>query len=125
MKYYLSIGSNINPESNINFAISKLEKIFSKSEQSTKQQTKPEGFEGDDFINLVYCGNCELAFNDLNDQLKRIEDLSGRDRNVPKFSSRTLDVDIILQLDDAGKIIFKSNEIAKYNFVSEPLNELI
>ena len=74
---------------------------------------------------MVYCGNCELAFNDLNDQLKRIEDLSGRDRNVPKFSSRTLDVDIILQLDDAGKIIFKSNEIAKYNFVSEPLNELI
>ena len=76
-----------------------------KSEQSTKHQTKQEGFEGDDFINLVYCGNCELAFNDLNDQLKRIEDLSGRDRNVPKFSSRTLDVDIILQLDDAGKII--------------------
>ena len=43
---------------------------------------------------------------------------------MPKFSSRTLDIDIILQIDDE-EILYESNEIEKYSFVSEPLKEII
>jgi 2-amino-4-hydroxy-6-hydroxymethyldihydropteridine diphosphokinase len=57
--------------------------------------------------------------------LKDIEDRSGRDRNVAKFSSRTLDIDIVLQLNDDEEILFESDEIAKYRFVYEPLEELL
>ena len=125
MKYYLSLGSNINPESNLDLAISALKKILTETECSSIYQTQAEGFEGDDFLNLIFSGVSSLAFEDLNKKLKDIEDSSGRDRNAQKFSSRTLDIDIVLQLNDEEEILFESDEIAKYRFVSEPLEELL
>ena len=124
MKFYLSLGSNINAEANIILAIEKLQKILDNSEYSSVHQTKAEGFEGDDFWNLVVSGDSELSFNDLNKKLKDIEDVAGRNRDAPKFSARTLDIDIVLQVDDE-EIIFESDEVAKYSFVSEPLKELL
>ena len=124
MKYYLSLGSNINAEANLLLAIQKLQQILDVIECSSIHQTKAEGFEGDDFLNLVLSGECELSFDDLNEKLKEIEDQSGRKRDVPKFSARTLDIDIVLQIDE-DEILFESDEIEKYSFVSEPLKEII
>ena len=124
MKFYLSLGSNINAEANIILAIEKLQKILDNSEYSSVHQTKAEGFEGDDFLNLVVSGDAELYFDELNKKLKDIEDEAGRNRDAPKFSARTLDIDIVLQIDDE-EIIFESDEVTKYSFVSEPLKELL
>ena len=124
MKFYLSLGSNINAEANIILAIEKLQKILENSEYSSVHQTKAEGFEGDDFLNLVVSGDAELSFDELNKKLKDIEDEAGRNRDTPKFSARTLDIDIVLQIDDE-EIIFESDEVTKYSFVSEPLKELL
>jgi 2-amino-4-hydroxy-6-hydroxymethyldihydropteridine diphosphokinase len=124
MKFYLSIGSNINAEANIILAIEKLQKILDNSEYSSVHQTKAEGFEGDDFLNLVVAGESSLSFEGLNKKLKVIEDESGRNRDAPKFSARTLDIDIVLQIGDE-EILFESDEIEKYSFVSEPLKELL
>ena len=125
MKYFLSLGSNINAEKNLEFAFKELKKILSNIQSSTIHQTKAEGFEGDDFLNSVVCGNSELDFEDLNKKLKLIEDNAGRNRNAPKFSPRTLDIDIVLQIDENDDILFESDEIQKYEFVSTPLKELI
>lgn len=124
MKFYLSLGSNINAEANIILAIEKLQKILENSEYSSVHQTKAEGFEGDDFLNLVVSGDTELSFEELNKKLKNIEDEAGRNRAAPKFSARTLDIDIVLQIEDE-EILFESDEIEKYSFVSEPLKELL
>ena len=124
MKYYLSLGSNINAEENIAFAIEELNKILTDVIISSTHKTRAEGFEGDDFLNLVLAGETSLDFDALNQKLKSIEDSSGRKRDVPKFSARTLDVDIVLQLDE-DEIVFESDEIKKYSFVSEPLKEII
>ena len=124
MKYFLSIGSNIEAIKNIDFAIKELDSILSNINKSSKYQTKAVGFEGDDFLNLVVSGDSSLNFDELNLKLKKIEDLSGRNRNAPKFSARTLDIDIVLQLDE-DEIIFESDEIKKYDFVSNPLKELV
>ena len=124
MKFYLSLGSNINAEANIILAIEKLQKILDNSEYSSVHQTKAEGFEGDDFLNLVVSGDAELSFDELNKKLKDIEDEACRNRDAPKFSARTLDIDIVLQIDDE-EIIFESDEVTKYSFVSEPLKELL
>jgi 2-amino-4-hydroxy-6-hydroxymethyldihydropteridine diphosphokinase len=124
MKFYLSIGSNINAEANIILAIEKLQKILDNSEYSSVHQTKAEGFEGDDFLNLVVAGESSLSFEGLNKKLKEIEDESGRNRDAPKFSARTLDIDIVLQIGDE-EILFESDEIEKYSFVSEPLKEVL
>ena len=124
MKYYLSLGSNINAEENISFAIKELKKILSNIIISSTYKTKSEGFDGDDFLNLVVAGDSDLNFESLNQDLKNIEDSSGRNRNSPKFSARTLDIDIILQIDE-DEVILESDEIKKYSFVSEPLKEII
>ena len=125
MKYYLSLGSNINPESNLDLAIASLRKILTETKCSSIYKTQAEGFDGDDFLNLIFCGTSSLSFESLNQKLKDIENSSGRDRNSPKFSSRTLDIDIVLQLRDDEEILFESDEIAKYRFVSEPLEEIL
>ena len=125
MKYFLSLGSNINAKKNLEFALEELKKILSNIQSSSIHQTKAEGFEGDDFLNSVVCGNSALNFKDLNKKLKLIEDNAGRNRNAPKFSPRTLDIDIVLQINENDDILFESDEIQKYEFVYAPLKELI
>ena len=125
MIFYLSIGSNIEPEKNISFAIKKLNELLEDLIQSSTIISKAEGFIGDDFHNLVVSGRSNLTYNEMNRQLKAIEDLADRNRDVPKFSSRTLDIDITLITDKNQKIVFESDEIDKYEFVSKPLSELI
>ena len=125
MKYFLSLGSNINAQKNLDFAKKELTKILQNTSSSSIHRTKAEGFEGNDFLNSVVCGETDLTFDELNNKLKLIEDESGRNRNAPKFSARTLDIDIVLQIDENEEILFESNEIEKYTFVSEPLKELI
>ena len=124
MQYFLSLGSNINAEANIIFAIEQINKILANTKYSSIHKTKAEGFEGDDFLNLVVVGESELSFDDLNEKLKDIENESGRKRDVPKFSARTLDIDIVLQINE-DEILYESDEIEKYSFVSEPLKEVL
>lgn len=124
MKYFLSIGSNIKAEKNINLALNELKVIFTNFVSSSIHETASEGFEGDNFLNLVTSGDTNLKFEELNKILKKIEDKSGRDRSVPKFSARTLDIDIVLQIDE-DEVIFESDEIEKYKFVSDPLKEIL
>ena len=125
MKYYLSLGSNFNPKLILELAVSELNQILTETECSSIHKTQAEGFNGDDFLNLIVAGESSISFEDLNKKLKDIEDSSGRDRNAEKFSSRTLDIDIVLQLNDDDEILFESDEITKYRFVSEPLKELL
>lgn len=125
MQYFLSLGSNINAQKNIKFAMSELQEIFLDLKSSSTHQTKAEGFEGEDFLNLVTSGTSLLSFEALNKKLKGIEDSVGRDRNGPKFGPRALDIDIVLQVDEQNEIVFESDEVKKYKFVSDPLKELI
>ena len=125
MTYFLSLGSNINAKENLDFARSQLNKILINTKSSSIHKTKAEGFEGDDFLNSVICGETKDSFDELNYKLKSIEDAAGRNRSAPKFSARTLDIDIVLQIDEDEEILFESDEIEQYTFVSEPLKELL
>ena len=125
MTYFLSLGSNINAKENLDFAQVELNKILINTKSSSIHITKAEGFEGDDFLNSIICGETKDSFDELNNKLKSIEDAAGRNRSAPKFSARTLDIDIILQIDKDEEILFESDEIEKYTFVSEPLKELL
>jgi len=125
MTYFLSLGSNINAKKNLDFAQEELNKILINTKSSSIHKTKAEGFEGDDFLNSIICGETKDSFDELNNKLKSIEDAAGRNRSAPKFSARTLDIDIVLQIDEDEEILFESDEIEKYTFVSEPLKELL
>lgn len=123
MKYYLSIGSNIEPVKNIIFSIKELKEILADINISNTYVTPSIGFEWPEFLNLIISGNTELSLEQLNALLKVIEDNAGRDRTVKKFDSRTLDIDIVLAVEE-GTIIYKSDEIKKYSFVNVPLHDI-
>jgi|TARA_X000000368_G_scaffold16584_1_gene13093 2-amino-4-hydroxy-6-hydroxymethyldihydropteridine diphosphokinase len=125
MKYFLSLGSNIEAEKNLDFAEKELNKILTNTKSSSIYRTKAEGFEGDDFLNSIISGDSIESFDELNKKLKSIEDAAGRNRSAAKFSARTLDIDIVLQIDEGEEILFESDEIEKYTFVSDPLKELL
>ena len=85
------------------------------------------GFDGDDFINLVARVETEMHPLELRDYLRDLEDRYGRKRNVPKFSDRVLDIDILLYDD----LILRSpvlemprGEIMKFAHVLKPLSDL-
>ena len=61
MKYFLSLGSNIEPKKNLDIAIGALSEILDDMNCSETYQTKAEGFQGEDFLNLVISGNSFLS----------------------------------------------------------------
>lgn len=123
--YYLSLGSNINPEENLAEAIKRLRNTFQITKISNFYLNSASGFEGGDFINgCIEVGLQEHDFDHINSILKSTEDHFGRDRKQPKFSDRPLDVDIVLVIQGED-LIYASKEIEDYDFVSIPLNEII
>ena len=111
------------PVKNIIFSIKELKEILTDINISNTYVTPSIGFEGPEFLNLIISGNAELSLEQLNALLKVIEDNAGRDRTVKKFDSRTLDIDIVLAVEE-GAIIYKSDEIKKYSFVNVPLHHI-
>jgi len=93
----IGIGSNINAESNIPKILEILGKKVKILKISEFVKTKPIGIENQpDFTNgavKIYTG---LDRDTLNRLLKRIEGRLGRDRSVPKFGPRTIDLDIVV-----------------------------
>ena len=61
------------------------------------------GFAGPDFLNLAVGLDTELEPFVLNDWLHGLEDRHGRRRDVPRFSDRTLDIDIVLYGDPCAE----------------------
>lgn len=124
---YISIGSNINPAENIQYALQDLKQAFGEITCSTHYESKSVGFEGDNFINLVASAETELDILAVADHLHKIEDRHGRDRSGPKFSSRTLDLDLLLydgEIFEQGKLKIPRDEILFNAFVLRPLAEL-
>ncbi|MDH5437155.1 MAG: 2-amino-4-hydroxy-6-hydroxymethyldihydropteridine diphosphokinase [Gammaproteobacteria bacterium] len=126
-KVFVSIGSNIDREKNIRAGIGALKKTFGELTLSPVYETEAVGFDGDPFYNLVAAFETELDPYQVNDTLHQIEEANGRDRSDPKFSSRTLDIDLLLYDDliiHADKLQIPRDEIEKYAFVLKPLVDI-
>lgn len=124
---YISIGSNIDKDKNIPASLNALEKLFGKLIVSSVYESEPVGFSGDTFYNIVVGFDSELDVKTVAKHLRQIELDQGRTRDCKKFSSRTLDLDLILYGDlilSDGRLQIPRDEIERYAFVLEPLAEL-
>ena len=93
----IGLGSNIDPEANLEQAVQELKSRFKVSKQSQWIRTKPIGIKDQpDFYNGALLMETELEQQSLKKELKRIEDILGRDRSLPKFGPRTIDLDILI-----------------------------
>ncbi len=122
---WISVGSNVDRERNIRLAIDSLQQAFGELVLSPVYRTRAEGFEGDDFLNLVVGVETELSLEVLRQRLRDIEDKQGRIRGDNKFASRTLDLDLLTwgDLVDEEQGIPR-DEILKYAFVLKPLADV-
>ena len=124
---YLGLGSNVDAHVHIAAGIAALKEAFSNVRLSPAYLTASVGFDGADFINLVAEIETELQPTDLKNFLNDLEDRHGRLRNVPKFSDRTLDIDILLY-DDlyllSPVLKIPRAEIMKFAHVLKPLADL-
>jgi 2-amino-4-hydroxy-6-hydroxymethyldihydropteridine diphosphokinase len=83
------------------------------------------GFKGMDFYNMGVNATTDLSITDVLSVLHTIENNQGRDRSQPKFSSRKIDLDLVLYdkvIDEKNNL--PRNDILKYNFVLLPLVQL-
>jgi len=124
---YLGLGSNIDAEPNIRSGIDALRSEFGGVGLSPIYRARAVGFTGNDFINLVARVETALAPLDLKAFLHALEDRHGRDRSQPKYSDRTLDIDILLY-DDlwllSPGLEIPRDEILSSAHVLRPLAEL-
>ena len=104
-KVVIALGSNIEPEENLELAVVELKSRFKVLKRSRWIRTKPIGIlDQSDFYNGVLIMATELGMESLKQELISIEDLMGRDRSKPKFGPRIIDLDILIW---NGKVIDK------------------
>jgi 2-amino-4-hydroxy-6-hydroxymethyldihydropteridine diphosphokinase len=124
---YLSLGSNLEPEKHLRAALAELRARFGAIVVSPVYRCKAVGFDGPDFLNLAVAIDTDLSPQALNDWLHALEDRHGRRRDVPRFSSRTLDIDIVLYDDlvmtGEGHLELPRPEL-KHAFVLKPLVDI-
>ncbi|WNO08612.1 2-amino-4-hydroxy-6-hydroxymethyldihydropteridine diphosphokinase [Teredinibacter sp. KSP-S5-2] len=126
-RVYLSLGSNINKEDNIKSGVVALKKEFGLVALSSVYESEAVGFDGDNFHNLVAMIDTDMDIKSLSQYLRSLEQAHGRDRNAPKFSARTLDIDILTYDSLIGVhsgVELPRSEILKNAFVLWPLAEI-
>ena len=124
---FLSLGSNIEPERHIRAALNALEAAFGPLEISPVYRTQAVGFQGDPFLNLAVAFPSALPPQAIHERLDAIEQALGRRRDGPRFSSRTIDIDLLLHGDTVlqdDRLILPRPEILTQAFVLVPLCDL-
>lgn len=127
VQVFLSLGSNINRTHHIHAGLDALADQFGELQISPVYESKSVGFNGSNFFNLVVGIYTGLNISALSEALKKIEDDNGRSRQGPKFSPRTLDIDILTYGDAVGRdsgIELPRSEITQNAFVLLPLKEI-
>lgn len=124
-RVYVSIGSNIEPERQLHFALSSLRQQFDALIESPVYQSKAVGFTGPDFLNMVAGFDANMPAEQIHDKLNIIERESGRIKTDKGFASRTLDLDMLLYGNDViDALRIPRDEIEKYAFVLKPLCDI-
>ncbi len=126
-RVYLGLGSNIDPEDNLRLGIQELRRYFGDLNQSAIYQSAAVGFEGADFLNMVVGLQSDDTPLAILARAELIHDLAGRDRGSNRFSSRPLDIDLLLYSDwvvDEPTLKLPRSDVLKYSFVLRPLAEL-
>ena len=123
----LSLGSNLRPQHHLQAAVRVLRERFGQIAVSPAYRTPAVGFDGPDFLNNAVMLDTDLPLAELDDWLHAVEDAHGRDRSGPRFSDRTLDIDVVyygdLVVEGPGHLRIPRPEL-KHAFVLKPLAEI-
>jgi 2-amino-4-hydroxy-6-hydroxymethyldihydropteridine diphosphokinase len=125
-RVYVSIGSNIDRERNIDAALRELSAAYEELVLSSVYESDAVGFDSAPFYNLVVGFTADETPHAIQDRLHAIENNYGRLRTA-ELSARTLDLDLLLYDDlvtSEGKLVLPRDDIDRYAFVLAPLAEI-
>ena len=124
---FLGLGSNQEPKRHLAAGIVALQQRFGELQLSPVYRSEAVGFSGSDFLNAAARIQTEIGIAALKDWLTELENRHGRDRSQPRFSDRSLDIDILLYGDEVGNfdgLELPRGEILKYAHVLKPLADI-
>ncbi len=124
---YLSIGSNIDPYPNMRDCKVELHYHFNQTTWSPVYSSPAVGMEGDDFLNAVVKVDTTQSIDKVLSICNDIEQKQGRVRTSNKFSSRTLDIDMLLydnEIIENKKLQLPRAEILSAAHVLVPLVDI-
>ena len=124
---YLGLGSNIEPEEHLGFAVRKLRDRYGGVEASAVYRSAAVGFEGDDFLNLVVRLRSDETAEEICEEIEHLHELTGRVRGSEKWAPRPLDIDLLLYDDliiDKPPVRVPRSDILEYSFVLRPMAEI-
>ncbi|TFH88704.1 2-amino-4-hydroxy-6-hydroxymethyldihydropteridine diphosphokinase [Billgrantia azerbaijanica] len=125
----VSLGSNIERDRHLRGCLDALAATFGRLRVSRVFESEPVGFEdGRNFYNLVVAFESDWTVGELQAWCKRLEAAHGRRPDSPKFSPRTLDIDLLTVGELSGVhdgVALPRDEIVHHAFVLQPLAELL
>ncbi|MEE4184554.1 MAG: 2-amino-4-hydroxy-6-hydroxymethyldihydropteridine diphosphokinase [Gammaproteobacteria bacterium] len=125
VEVYVSAGSNIRPEENLQLACRELHADFGELSLSSVYRNPAVGFAGDDFLNMVIGFRTAADPAAVKARMEEVHALAKRQRQADPFSPRTLDLDVLLYGDLVEQQLkLPHDDIEKYGFVLGPLAEI-
>lgn len=124
---FLGLGSNRRRYYHLSQGLDALSSQFGPLRLSRVFESESIGFQGSLFLNMVVALETSLSVAELARRLRHIELEHGRLPNAPKYSPRSLDIDILLVDQLAGVvdgIALPRDEVLSNAFVLWPLSEL-
>jgi 2-amino-4-hydroxy-6-hydroxymethyldihydropteridine diphosphokinase len=127
VRVYLGLGSNISPEENLSLGVRELRWHYGFLDLSQVYRSRAVGFAGDDFLNMVVGLNTTESIAEIREEIERVHERAGRERGAGRFTSRPLDIDMLLydnEIVRGPRYTLPRPDILQYGFVLRPLAEL-
>ncbi len=127
IQLFLGLGSNIQPVYHLREGLQALTDLLGNLTVSPIYESEPVGFSGPNFLNMVVGVKTELSLDCILKALRDIEVRYGRLPEIKKWSSRTLDIDVLLYGHQAGEICgiqLPRSDILECAFVLWPLADI-
>jgi 2-amino-4-hydroxy-6-hydroxymethyldihydropteridine diphosphokinase len=100
MKVVFDLGTNIDREASLVAALEKMSEHFALLRSSSVYSSAPVGMANQpDYLNISVEAETDKGMDEIRAIARAIEDAMGRNRNVPKFGPRIIDIDILLHGD--------------------------
>lgn len=124
----LNLGSNIRPEYHLRAAARALRTTWPNIRFSPVYRSAAAGFNGPAFLNAGAALHCDWSLAQIQRHLRTVENTFHRCRRARKFSSRTLDIDLLAQgstVCATAVITLPRADILRYSHVLVPLCDLV
>ena len=126
-RVFVGIGSNIDALENIGRALHALRIDFHNVIPSNGYENPSDGFVGNHFINAVVLFNTTLSIQEVLRKLHRVELDLGKDLSSGRYTSKTIDLDLLyfgdLQIKN-DRITLPRPEATTKSYYLKPLSEI-